>query len=254
MKDWALILGASSGIGAKCAIELAKEGVNIFGIYLRKPQNQIKKLTDQIESCGVQVIYKKVNAANEKGRNGIINELKKIEKLNIKVFLHSLAFGTLKPMINQENSLNQKNIEMTLDVMSNSLIYWTQDLFTTNLLSRGSQIIAMTSAGSKQQWPAYGAISMAKASLESAIRQLSLELAPHQIACNTIQAGVTITPALQRIPGYKQMVERSLTNNPHKRLTLPNDIARAVVLIGLSKNYWITGNNIKVDGGESLTC
>ena len=63
MKDWALILGASSGIGAKCAIELAKEGVNIFGIYLRKPQNQIKKLTDQIESCGVQVIYKKVNAA-----------------------------------------------------------------------------------------------------------------------------------------------------------------------------------------------
>ena len=36
MKNWALILGASSGIGASCARELAKNGINIYGIYLRK--------------------------------------------------------------------------------------------------------------------------------------------------------------------------------------------------------------------------
>ena len=48
MKNWVLILGASSGIGAKCAMELAKNGMNIFGIYLRKPKDHIKKLTDLI--------------------------------------------------------------------------------------------------------------------------------------------------------------------------------------------------------------
>ena len=36
MKDWAVILGASSGIGAECALRLAKKGVNIYGVYLRK--------------------------------------------------------------------------------------------------------------------------------------------------------------------------------------------------------------------------
>ena len=54
-----------------------------------------------------------------------------LQQINVKVFVHSLAFGTLKPMIDddKENTLNQKNIEMTLDVMANSLVYWTQDLF-----------------------------------------------------------------------------------------------------------------------------
>ena len=76
---------------------------------------------------------------------------------------------------------------MTLDVMSNSLVYWTQDLFTNNLFSSGSQIFAMTSAGSHTQWKSYGAVSMAKAALESAIRQLALELAPYKIAANSIR-------------------------------------------------------------------
>jgi len=255
MKSWVLILGASSGIGAKCAIELAKSGMNIFGIYLRKPKDHIKKLTNQIKSTGVQVIYRKINAANEESRQEIIGELKKIDDLNIKLLLHSLAFGALKPMISKDTkmALNQKNIEMTLDVMSNSLVYWTQDLLNNDFLSRGSQIIAMTSAGSKQQWPSYGAVSMAKAALESAARQLALELAPYNVACNTIQAGITITPALEKIPGYQNMVNHSIKTNPHKRLTTPNDIARVVTLIGLSENFWLTGNNIKVDGGESLT-
>ena len=87
---------------------------------------------------------------------------------------------------------------MTTDVMSHSLIYWAQDLFNNNLFNKHSQIIAMTSAGNKQ-WKNYGAVFLAKSSLESAIRQLALELAPHQIACNSIEAGVTLTAALEKI-------------------------------------------------------
>ena len=38
MQNWAIILGASSGIGASCAEALAKKGLNIYGLYLRKKQ------------------------------------------------------------------------------------------------------------------------------------------------------------------------------------------------------------------------
>ena len=70
---------------------------------------------------------------------------------------------------------------------------------------------------------------------------------------NAIQAGVTITPALEKIPGYKTMINNAKNTNPHKCLTSTKNIAEAVTLLGLSNNYWLTGNTIKVDGGESLT-
>ena len=48
MKDWALILGASSGIGAECAKRLAKKGVNIYGLYLRKKKSEIESLKAEL--------------------------------------------------------------------------------------------------------------------------------------------------------------------------------------------------------------
>ena len=104
-----------------------------------------------------------------------------------------------------------------------------------------------------RQWKTYGAISAAKASLESYCRQLALELSEHGIAANAIQAGVTDTPALRKIPGNEQMINNAKRNNPGKRLTIPLDIATFISLIGLSNNTWMTGNNIKVDGGEDIT-
>ena len=254
MSNWALILGASSGIGASCARELAKNGVNIYGVYLRKKTNVIEELTNELKSYGVQVIYKKMSATNEEKRLEVMTELKKIDNINIKVFVHSLAFGTLKPMIadDTKNMLNQKNIEMTMDVMANSIIYWTQNLFMNNLLSSGSQIFGMTSAGSHIQWKSYGAVSMAKAALESAIRQLAVELAPYKIAANSIQAGVTDTEALRKIPGSEKMIEDAIKSNPNKRLTLPEDIGKTVASIGLSDDHWMTGNTIRIDGGEDI--
>tara|TARA_X000001036_G_scaffold361145_2_gene344336 strand:+ start:5892 stop:6665 length:774 start_codon:yes stop_codon:yes gene_type:complete len=254
MSDWALILGASSGIGAACAKELAKSGVNIYGIYLRKKSNVIDDLTSELKSYGVDVIYKKMSATNSEKRSKAITELKNIENINIKIFIHSLAFGTLKPMIadDSNNMLNQKNIEMTMDVMANSLVYWTQDLFTNNLLSENSQIFSMTSAGSHIQWKSYGAVSMAKAALESATRQLAIELAPYKIAANAIQAGITDTEALRKIPGSDKMIKDANNGNPNKRLTLPEDVAKAVINIGLSNENWMTGNTIRLDGGEDI--
>ena len=255
MSDWAVILGASSGIGAACAKELASKGMNIFGVYLRKPKDHIQALREEIESYGVKVIFKKMSATNEEKRKDAIDELKSIEGIRVKVFVHSLAFGSLKPVFNSDSkdTLSQKNIEMTLDVMANSLIYWAQGLYQGGLLKKGSQIFAMTSSGGHRQWKAYGAVSMAKAALESASRQLAFELSPFRIASNTIQAGVTDTPALRKIPNNELMIEKSLSVNPGGRLTLPEDIAHVVSMMGCSEESWLTGNNIRVDGGEDIT-
>ena len=254
MKDWALILGASSGIGKECAKRLAKNGVNIYGLYLRKRKNEIDSLTEELSNFGVKVIYKKANASNDISRKEIIQNLNNEGDIRIKMFIHSIAFGTLKKMIGDtESILDKKNIEMTLDTMCNNLIYWTQDLFNNNLFKKGSQIIAMTSAGGRKNWQSYGAISLAKSAIESACRQLSLEMAPHGVAVNAIQAGVTNTAALRKIPDYESMKKNAIKNNPHQRLTEPSDVADFIELLISYESSWMTGNIIRIDGGEDIT-
>jgi enoyl-[acyl-carrier-protein] reductase (NADH) len=186
--------------------------------------------------------------------DAIIKELKSQGNIRVKMLIHSIAFGTLKQMVSESNqSLTKQNIEMTQDVMCNNLIYWTQNLFENKLLNQGSHILAMTSAGGHKNWKNYGAVSLAKAGLESICRQLCLELAPYGIAVNTIQAGVTNTPALQKIPGSKKMIEQAMQNNPHKRLTMPSDIGDMIAMLVDYNSSWMTGNIIRVDGGEDIT-
>ena len=129
---------------------------------------------------------------------------------------------------NDEPTLDSKNIEMTINVMGSSLVYWTQNLYQANLLKKGAQIFSMTSSGGHRQWPSYGAVSMAKSTLESASRQLAIELASEEIAVNAIQAGVTDTPALRKIPGNEKMLDYANNHNPSGRLTMPEDIAEYV--------------------------
>ena len=173
----------------------------------------------------------------------------------VKVLIHSLAFGTLKPYIsdNPKLAINQSQMEMTLDVMANSLVYWVQDLVNHKLLVNGSRIYALTSAGSHRVVPNYGAVSAAKAALESHIRQLATELAPLGITANGIRAGITDTPALRKIPGYEDLIGGASANNPSGRMTTPKDVADAIVTLATGTTHWITGDVIGVDGGEDIT-
>jgi len=163
----------------------------------------------------------------------------------------SLAFGTLKRFVG-DDVINQKQMDMTLDVMAHSLVYWVQDLVARGLLGEGGRVWAMTSAGGHRAWPSYGAVSAAKAALESHIRQLAVELATQKIAVNAIQAGVTDTPALRKIPGNDALIDYATRVNPGGRLTTPQDVASAIVALSGAGTGWMTGNVIRVDGGEDI--
>jgi enoyl-[acyl-carrier protein] reductase III len=259
IKKWALILGSSSGFGAATAIELSKNGYNIFGVHLDRAATMpnVEKIINQIKSNGVEVEFFNVNAADHEKRKEVLDAIEKKfqnEPSIIKVVLHSLAFGTLRPYIaeNPDDQVTPKQMEMTLDVMAHSLVYWVQDLFHRKLIGKGTRIFAMTSEGSTRVWAYYGPVSAAKAALESHIRQLAFELAKYGITINGIRAGVTDTPALRKIPGNEQMIEYSLKRNPFGRLTTPEDVAKAIVHLSHDDMQWVTGNIIGVDGGEFI--
>ena len=68
----------------------------------------------------------------------------------------------------------------------------------------------MTSSGGHTAIPFYGAVSAAKAALESHCRQLAVELGPINVGVNAIMAGVTDTPALRKIPGNIAMMHSAM--------------------------------------------
>jgi enoyl-[acyl-carrier protein] reductase III len=259
VNQWALLLGVSSGFGAATARELARQGYNILGVHLDRQATMptVNRLLTDLRNFGVLAEFYNVNAADEHKRHEVLDDfLDKYgsnARVEMKVLFHSLAFGTLRPLVGRdENDMIKKTqLEMTIDVMANSLIYWTQDTLRRKLLGRGSRIFAMTSDGANLNLPYYGAVSAAKAALESYIRQLALELGPYGITCNALLAGVTDTPALTKIPGARNMLYAARAKNPFGRATLPEDVAKAVVALLEPGTKFINGNTIGVDGGES---
>ncbi len=259
--EWALILGASSGFGEAVALELAALGMNIAGVHLDRKSTlpNAERIQDAIRALGRETLFYNVNAADAEKRQTVVDAIHTKCRAagthgTIRVLLHSLAFGTLKRFIADKpgDAVNQSQVEMTLDVMANSLVYWVQALVAGGLMGKGGRIFAMTSAGGARVWSTYGAVSAAKAALESHIRQLTLELAPMGITANAIMAGVTDTPALRKIPGADDMLAMAQRKNPSGRLTTPKDVAEVIGLLSHPKAQWLTGNVLAVDGGEFI--
>jgi NAD(P)-dependent dehydrogenase (short-subunit alcohol dehydrogenase family) len=261
LSGWALTLGASSGFGEAVSLALARAGLNIFGVHLDRKATQVnvERITGQIRGFGREAVFFNVNAADPEKRADVAGQMQKVldergEPGSLRVLLHSLAFGALRLYVADpmKDAVTQAQMDMTLDVMAHSLVYWAQEVVGRGLMGRGGRIYAMTSSGGARVLPHYGPVSAAKAALESHVRQLAAELAPRGITANSIRAGVTDTPALQKIPGHEAIIAQARRRNPSGRMTMPEDVARAIVALSHPDTYWITGNVIGVDGGEEI--
>jgi NAD(P)-dependent dehydrogenase (short-subunit alcohol dehydrogenase family) len=264
---WALILGGSSGMGEATARSLAAAGYNVCGIHLdfRAALQHVEELKADLEKAGAEVLYVNMNAADDEKRAAALTTLRERfdaseaagRKPYVRVVMHSLAFGSLVPFLTEDPKagVDRKKMEMTQDVMANSLVYWVQDLWRGGFLGQGSKIYAMTSEGSTRVVPSYGVVSSAKAALESHVRQLAMELARQGTGAtaNCIRAGVTVTPALLKIPESQTMIDITMKRNPTGRMTTPQDVANAILALSGEGTDFINGDIISVDGGEFIT-
>jgi enoyl-[acyl-carrier protein] reductase III len=265
IERWALILGASSGIGEASARHAAAAGYNICGVYLGRSRGEkLDAAIAAVKATGVEALYIRGNAADDEKRAEVIAQLKDRFAASksagrdpqLGIVLHSLAFGSLQPFLpdGEVPTITRKQMEMTSDVMAHSLVYWTQDLYAAGLIGGTTRIFATSSEGASKAVPMYGAVSAAKAAVEAHCRQLAIELARlvPGATVTALRPGVVDTPALRKIPGSQDWIDVVLKKHPGKRLTTPDDVGAAIVALSAQGLNWVTGNTITIDGGEQI--
>ena len=256
-KEWALILGGSSGLGLATAKKLAKHGMNICIVHRnsRSQLDQIEKDFKEITQDSVAFISYNTDAFKSEKRTEVIENLKKeLEGGKIKILVHSVAKGNLKPMVSDSIPiLKTDDFQLTIQAMGISLYDWVKAVFEAKLFSEDGRVVSFTSEGNSKAWRNYAAVSAAKVTLEAITRNIALEFARFGIRANCIQAGVTDTASLRMIPASDEIKKYSLLRNPFDRLTLPEDVANVVYLLSKDEAAWINGTIIPVDGGEHIS-
>ena len=256
---WAIILGGSSGFGFATIEKLATHGMNIAVLYRETAQtekNLLPKFEQIASTNNVQILSYNINALDEAGRTKFIEEFStSVNKKNcVRLLMHSIARGNLKPLINpkndEENFLTADDIQLTTYAMSSSIIDWARLLLKENLFCDDARIIGLTSEGANKYWEGYAAVSIAKSSLKSIATYMAIEFAKFGLKTNLIQAGITETPSLRRIPDSKTLVDFATSMNPSGRITKPEDVANVIYLLCTNEAAWINGSLIHVDGGE----
>lgn len=163
--------------------------------------------------------------------------------------MHTLA----SPIAYGATYIDDEDLARTIHSMGTSVLGWTQEILRRDLFAGDARVFGLTSEGNEVAWKGYAAVAAAKVALESVVRAMAVELAPHGIRANVIQAGVTDTPALRAIPGSGLLKAQARLRNPFHRLTTPQDVANLIYLLSLDEAAWVNGEIVRVDGGEHIS-
>ncbi|CAG8556655.1 1742_t:CDS:2 [Ambispora leptoticha] len=248
----AIITGAGSGIGFECCVIFAKEGARVVAadIDFKAVEKTVERIKDVIGPLHLSkhALPYKVDVTKEA-------EVKKLVETTLK------EFGRLDIMVNNagimhphdDNALNtdEKVWDLTFDTNVKSVWYGSKyaiEAFRRN--GKGGNIINIASfvasMGSATPQLAYTA---SKGAVLSLSRELAVTHARENIRVNTISPGPLNTPLLQNFLDNDEKKQRRLVHVPCGRFGEPIEIAQTAIFLASDEASYITGADIKVDGG-----
>lgn len=238
----ALVTGGAKGIGRAVALELARNGAKV-AINYNTSEKAAKELVKEIEDIGGNAMIVKADISkNEevsKMMKNIVNKFGKIDILiNNAGVIEQVKFDSMTEQI--MNKMIDTNLKGTAYCIKEVLPYMKKqgNGKIVNISSiagiAGSMVNAM-----------YGA---AKAGVINMTKTLSRELAEYKINVNSVAPGVTKTDMISEID--EEIIDKYSKETPMKRIAEPEDVAKAVLFFASSQSYFITGQNLIVDGGR----
>ena len=242
----ALIIGSTGGIGSKTAEILAKEGYNLFLHYFsnkdkaQELKNSLEKLTDK------RITILKADIRDEQDIQEMIFNIKRdVKYLTAFVNASTLHFGNIKfNMLEWEDISSQININIKASflLMKNIVPLMEQEKY--------GKVVFITTQATEQfnsEWLHY---ITAKSALNGFAKAIAIELAPKGIRVNLVSPGMTDTELISDIPEKVKMLTSAKT--PLKRLAKTEDIANAISYLCSEKSDFLTGETIRINGGQVM--
>jgi NAD(P)-dependent dehydrogenase (short-subunit alcohol dehydrogenase family) len=238
-----IITGASSGIGRQCAVTCSRMGANviIFGRDRVRLEETLKQMEepDKHIICSIDLTeYDKIAAAV----SGIIEKTGRINSL-----INCAGISTTLPL----NSITHQKMEQFFQVNVICGINLTRHVVkSSNFSETGGSIIFISSVMGVAGEIGKSLYSMTKGALISAVKSLSVELAPRKIRVNAVSPGVVETPMSQNAVYSRNEESLNRIKALHPLgLGRPEDVANACVFLLSDASNWVTGTNLTVDGG-----
>ena len=241
----ALVTGASKGIGAGIAQELAAAGAAVVVNYAS-------------DRAGAEAVAATIIAAGGRA-TAIQADVAKPADVARLFDQAAQAFGTLDILVNNAGvyramaieELTAEEFEREINVnLLGPLLVIRESL--PHFRPTGGSIINIGSGASRSHPPGYSIYSASKAGLDAATAVLAKELAPRKIRVNSVNPGATLSEGTETAGLYgvgSDLEKQLVAMTPLARMGIPADIAKVVTFLASEDSGWLTGEVIFATGG-----
>lgn len=241
MSKVALVTGGSRGIGASICLELAKNGFDIALNYLKSDEqaNYIKK---QIELLGQKCNLYKFDVSKYSEVKTMFNKIK-IDFGNLNVLVNNAGIAK----ICQINDETEESIFKMISTNLLSVIYCCKEASSIFISNKSGYIINISSIWGENGSSCESVYSASKGGIISFTKALAKELGPSNVLVNSISPGFIDTEMNNDIDSsIKEEIKNDI---PLNKLGTSDEVAKLVNFLVSDNNTYITGANIRIDGG-----
>jgi len=250
--QWALVTGASKGIGYGIAEKLVGDGANVVLVArnlddLEEAERQLAK----IAGPGQQLL---VRTADTGDRDAIAELFAwvRAELPGLNLLVANAGSGAVVPFL--DLTVEAWDATLALNLTGTFLCMQHAARLMVELPEGSNRaMVVVSSIRALGIRPGLAAYAATKAGVNQLVRMVAYELAPHGIRVNALSPGITVTPlvaaSMEADPGI--LAERTATV-PMGRAGQPDDMGDAALFLCQPASRFVTGTNMIVDGGESL--
>lgn len=242
----ALITGATSGMGKAIAEALGYHGATL--IIASNDELACEQVKEEFSLKGIATWAKVCDVSDSAQVKTLVDDTLQITgKIDILVSCVGIGLaGSLENISTQDFlQLMQVNLLQALEL--------TQLVIPSMRENGGGSIIYLSSIASVRGNKSLGLYGITKAGLVQLARNVAVEHGPLNIRANAISPGMIDTPFAKELLSNKEFLEKRLTQTPLRRVGLPDEIAGVAVMLASKAGGFITGQNIIVDGGTTIS-